>query len=155
MDNAADHPLSIVSNWPLAIWVRGSDWAYPGLETVHIVGIALVFGSLWIVDLRLLGAMRRFDAQALAAGILPWTLLGFALAAATGSLMFMSQAGELVSNRAFIFKMGLLCGAALNAGWLHSRGPLDPASRLTRFQAALSIVIWLGVILCGRMIAYV
>lgn len=153
MENAADS-LDALSRLPLAVWVRSAEWAYPGLETVHIVAIALVFGTLWLVDLRLLGLLGRIEARPLAATLLPWTLVGFALAAASGSLMFLSQAGDLIANRAFVAKLGLLTLAGLNAGLLHARGPLDPASRLTRVQALLSIVIWLGVILCGRMIAY-
>jgi hypothetical protein len=140
---------------PLSVWLRTSAWAYPSLEAVHIMAVALVFGTVWLVDLRLLGVLRRLDVRMLAASALPWTLVGFALAATTGGLMFMTQAGDLVSNRAFLAKMCLLLLAGINAAWLHLRGPLQASDPATRAQALASILIWVCVIVCGRMIAYV
>ncbi|MEC5399618.1 DUF6644 family protein [Uliginosibacterium sp. H1] len=147
--------LDALHQMPLAVWLRTSGWVYPALEAVHIVAIALVFGTLWIVDLRLLGAMRRIDLQLLARHVIPWTLAGFALAVCSGLLMFITQAGDLVGNRAFVIKMCLLFAAGTNAALLHSRGPLDDGDRLTHVQAIASLLIWLAVIACGRWIAYV
>lgn len=147
--------LDVLHQMPLAVWLRTSGWAYPVLETLHIVAIALVFGTIWLVDLRLLGVMRRIDLQLLARHVIPWTLAGFALAVCSGLLMFITQAGDLVSNRAFVIKMCLLFAAGTNAALLHSRGPLDDRDRLTHLQSLLSLCIWLAVIACGRWIAYV
>lgn len=138
----------------LAVWLRTS-LAYPVLETLHIIGLATLFGSLLIVELALLGLIRRLDVLPLARSILPWSLLGFMLAAATGLGMFLARAGELIANPAFFAKMLLIMAAGCNAAWLHSRGPLDASDRLTRLQAGLSLLIWLAVIACGRWIAYV
>ncbi|HSD38914.1 MAG TPA: DUF6644 family protein [Rhodocyclaceae bacterium] len=140
---------------PLSVWLRTSAWAYPSLEALHIMAVALVFGTVWLVDLRLLGLLRRLDTLTLAASALPWTLAGFALAATTGGLMFLTQADDLVSNRAFLTKICLLIAAGINAAWLHLRGPLQAGSPGTRAQALASILIWSCVIVCGRMIAYV
>lgn len=137
----------------LAVWLRTS-LAYPILESLHIIGLATLFGSLLIVELRLLGLLRHFEAGALARAVLPWTLLGFLLVAGTGLSMFFVRAAELIVNPVFLTKMLLVMSAGLNAAWLHSRGPLDPSSMLTRLQAALSLSIWLAVIVCGRWIAY-
>ncbi len=90
---------------------------------------------------------------------LPWVypalaFIGFSLAAATGLLIFASQAGELLGNRAFTLKMLLLLAAACNAAWFHGRGSLDKLDVLARVQMALSTLIWLAVVTCGRWIAY-
>lgn len=148
-------PLVALSQWGPIAWLKVNALAYPLLEVVHIVAIALVFGTLWIVDLRILGAMRVLPLQALASRLLPWTLVGFALAALSGLTMFATRADDLVSNTAFVTKMILLFAAGTNAGILHARGPLDERSALTRVQAALSLVIWVSIIFFGRWIAYV
>ena len=137
----------------LAVWLRTS-LAYPVLESLHLIGLATMFGSLLIVDLRLLGLIRHVEVVALARGVLPWTLLGFLLVAGTGLSMFFARAAELITNPVFLTKILLVMAAGLNAAWLHSRGPLDTASMQTRIQAALSLSIWLAVIVCGRWIAY-
>ena len=146
-------------NWPFAVWLRSAPLVYPTLEAIHIVSIAITFGSLWIVDLRLLGVrlfgMSSIDTNVLAKATLPWTLLGFTLAAIVGSLMFLARASEFISNGAFLIKMLLLFTAGTNAAILHSRGALDSASVTTRAQALFSILLWIGIIVCGRWIAYV
>jgi uncharacterized membrane protein len=144
-----------LQQWPFAIFVRESPWAYPTLEVVHLVGLALVFGTLWLVELRLLGRLREFEPTALARAALPWTLAGFALSVASGLLLFASRADEFIANPAFLAKMGLILAAGVNAAVLHTRGRLDPDRRATRIQAAASLVLWLAVIACGRWIAYV
>ena len=137
----------------LAVWLRTS-LAYPVLESLHIIGLATLFGSLLIVELRLLGLLRNLEGGAQSRAVLPWALLGFLLAAGTGLSMFFARAAELIANPVFLIKMSLVMSAGLNAAWLHSRGPLDGSSLKTRFQAALSLSIWLAVIMCGRWIAY-
>jgi hypothetical protein len=141
--------------WSLAEFIRTSPWAYPSLEIVHLVGLGLVFGTLWLVELRLLGIGRRLEVGALAATALPWNLIGFALSVISGLLLFASRAGELIANRAFLLKMGLIALAGVNAALLHTRGALDPGRPGTRVQAAASLLLWVGVIAAGRLIAYV
>ena len=62
-----------LQHWAPVAWLKASIYAYPVLEMVHIVGIALVFGTIWLVDLRLLGLLRGLDVTALARQVLPWT----------------------------------------------------------------------------------
>jgi len=150
-------PLQALDHWAPIVWLKTNVYAYPTLEVMHIVAIALVFGTIWIVDLRLLVRLRaldQLDVQALAKALLPWTLVGFMLAAATGLTMFVSRIGDLINNTAFIIKICLLFAAGTNAAILHARGRLDAENLLTRMQAALSIAIWLMVITGGRWIAY-
>jgi hypothetical protein len=146
-------------DWPFAVWLRSAPLVYPALEALHIIAIAITFGSLWLVDLRLIGirlfGLADFDANTLAKAALPWTLIGFTLAAIVGSLMFLARASDFINNSAFLIKMLLLFTAGTNAAILHSRGRLDPTSVFTRVQAAFSIAIWIAIIVCGRWIAYV
>ena len=80
--------------------------------------------------------------------------IGFGLAAASGLLMFASQAAELMANRAFVIKMGLLALAGANAGLFHARDGLTRLDALARLQTELSLGLWLGGIICGRWIGY-
>ena len=147
--------LEALNHWAPVVWLKINPYAYPSLEIVHIIGIALVFGTLWIVELRILGLLRPFDVNQLAKHVIPWTIAGFLLVAISGFTMFVSRAGDLINNPAFIAKMCLIFAAGTNAAVMHARGAIDPGVVLTRAQALLSIVIWVAVIACGRWIAYV
>ena len=129
-------------------------WAYPALEVLHIVGIALLVGNLVLLELRVFGRGAALPVADLARLSLGLAATGFALAAGSGLFMFASQPAELLANRAFTLKMLLLMGAGCNAAWFHTRGSLARLDGLARFQMLLSTAIWLAVITCGRWIAY-
>jgi hypothetical protein len=135
-------------------WLATHPWAYPALEALHIVGIALLLGSLVVFELRVFGFGAELPAPAVARLALPLTLAGFALAASTGSLMFASQPGELLTNRAFTIKLGLVMLAGLNAASFHARGGAARLDATARVLTLVSIGLWLAVIVCGRWIAY-
>jgi len=135
-------------------WIVSSPFVYPALESAHIVGIGLLLGSLVVFELRVWGLGRALEPAALAKLALPVTLAGFVLAASTGLVMFAAQAEEMLSNRIFVVKMLLVLAAGSNALWLHLRAGLAARDRLARVQTALSLGLWLGVIICGRWIAY-
>lgn len=142
--------------------LRESLWAYPAAETLHIIGLATLFGSVLIVDLRLLGINRGLSVSRLAWHALPWTVGAFLLVMVTGLLMFTAHASDLLDNRVFMLKMGLIGASGLNAALLHT-GAMSkvlawdvnvmPPMR-ARIAAMLSIVLWVIVIACGRMLAY-
>lgn len=134
--------------------LQTSPWAYPALEVVHLFGIALLLGNLVLLELRVFGLGAALPVPALARLSLTLAGAGFGLAAASGLLMFGTQPAELLANRAFTLKMLLLLLAACNAGWFHGRGSLHRLDALARAQMALSTLIWLGVLSCGRWIAY-
>ena len=134
--------------------LRAHVWAYPALEVVHIVGIALLLGNLMALEIRVWGGAAALPVKALARLSLGIALAGFALAAASGLLMFATQPAELLANRSFVLKMGLLTAAACNAAWFHGRGSLDKLDLVARVQMWVSTAIWLGVVACGRWIAY-
>lgn len=134
--------------------LQSHPWAYPALEAMHIVGIGLLLGNLVLLELRVFGRGQALPVQALARLSLAIAACGFSLAAATGLLMFATRPGELIANRFFVLKMGLLLAAACNAAWFHGRHSLDKLDALARIQMLLSTAIWLAVVFCGRWIAY-
>ncbi len=136
-------------------WIVAHPLAYPALEVLHIVGIALLVGNLVLLELRVWGLGGDLPVQPLARLALGLAVLGFALAGASGLLMFAAQAAELLANRAFVLKMGLLMLAGTNAAWFHGRGSLVRMDRTARLLTLVSTAIWLAVIACGRSIAYV
>jgi uncharacterized protein DUF6644 len=140
-------------------------WLYPSVETVHLVGIGLLFGSIAVLDLRLLGFSRSIPARKLASHVLPWTLGSFALIIPSGFLMFTAHATEFIGSPMFILKMMLILAAAVNAGIFHTtvfrsaavwdaeemrKLPPPPV----RAAAAISLLLWISVIACGRLLAY-
>ena len=129
-------------------------WAYPALEAVHITGIALLVGNLVLLELRLWGAVPDLPVRPLARLSLRVALAGFGLVALTGLAMFSAQPAELLANRAFVVKMALVALAGLNAALFHARDGLVRMDGLARVQTVLSLGLWLGVIICGRWIAY-
>jgi hypothetical protein len=134
--------------------LQSSAWAYPVLEVLHLLGVALLLGNLVLLELRVFGLGAAVPVQPLARLSLTLVAAGFGLAAASGLLMFGTQPAELLANRAFTLKMLLLLLAACNAGWFHGRGSLQRLDTLARAQLLVSMLIWLGVLTCGRWIAY-
>jgi hypothetical protein len=142
----------VVTN-PLA-WIATHAYAYPLLEALHIVGIALLLGNLLLFELRVWGFGAALPVQPLARLALTLVLAGFGLAACTGLLMFATRPLELIANRLFVAKMALLFVAGLNAAFFHARGGVARLDRTARLLCLLSLGIWLSVIFCGRWIAY-
>ncbi len=129
-------------------------WAYPALEVVHLAGISLLLGNLVLLELRVFGRGAALPVPALSRLALSVAVAGFALAGASGLLMFATQPQELLANRAFTLKMLLLSVAGLNAAWFHARRSLDRLDGTARALMAVSTVNWLAVLACGRWIAY-
>ena len=135
-------------------WIVSHPIAYPVLEVLHIVGIALLLGNLVLLELRVWGLGAELPVQPLARLALGLSLLGFGLVGASGLLMFAGQPAEMLANRIFVIKMGLVMLAGLNAAWFHARGSLQLLDREARVQTLVSTGLWLAVIICGRWIAY-
>jgi hypothetical protein len=155
--------LTALQNLEPVAALRASRWAYPLVNSAHIVGLSLLFGAILPLDLRLLGAWRGVPLHLLARVLLPVAMAGLALAAASGFLMFAVSATKYVATPVFLAKLMLIAAAVANAlllrlapAWTLARVPdLDapPAARL-KLAAGLSLTLWLAVILCGRFIAY-
>lgn len=130
-------------------------WAYPMLEVVHLIGVALILGNLVLLEMRVFGCASNLPIEPLARLSLGLVGVGFGLAVVTGLLMFGTQPGELLANRVFTAKMALIMLAGCNAGWFHARRSLQLQDTTARVSMLLSMVIWILVITCGRWIAYV
>jgi hypothetical protein len=142
--------------------MRKSAWMYPIVEIVHIVGFVVLVGSVVMFDLRVLGLGRGLAVTALARHLLRWAWGGLLLVVPAGVMMVSAHATEFTTNPAFLLKLGLIATAAANMVFFHlvpyrsvgiwDNGGNAPGS--ARASAALSILIWIGVISCGRLIAY-
>lgn len=136
----------------LAQAMKHSSWLYPTVETMHIWGIGMLFGSVVIMDCRVLGLGNKLNLSDLSRlGILV-AFIGFGLAVLTGSLMFITQASELIGSRLFILKMCLIFLLLANAIVLRMR---TVTNGISKAQALFSLVGWACVIGMGRWLAYV
>lgn len=147
----------------LADNIRENDVLFPLIESVHVVAICLVVGSVLAVDLRLLGlASTSRPVSRVIEGILPLTWAAFAVALASGSLLFISNATKYLENGYFVAKMFLIAAAGLNMAIFHLVNGKDlkrwENERRLPFQAklagGLSIVLWIAVVACGRWIGF-
>jgi hypothetical protein len=145
---------------PFSQAFRHSAWAYPLVEVIHISGFVLLVGAVFVFDLRALG-LGSVPLRQLARSTLPWSVAALALVVPSGLMLFLADPNAIIQNPAFVAKLSLLGMAGLNAAAFHV-GPYqrikdsDLALPLTgRVQAGLSMLLWVAVIGCGRMIAYV
>jgi hypothetical protein len=155
-------PIGAVEGSALGQAMRQWLYLYPAVETVHITGIALLFGSIAVLDLRLLGLSRDIPVRKLAAHVLPWTAASFLLIVPSGLAMFTAHAMEFIDNPVFAIKMCLILAGGTNAALLHAGAMRGAASwdagvmppPAARIAAAASLLIWMSVIACGRLLAY-
>jgi hypothetical protein len=147
-----EHALAALAASALGRAMRGSFWLYPTVNVGHVLGAATLFGMILAADLRLLGLGRALPADAVLRFTLPWAWGGFALAALTGPLLFAAHPLVVAADPFFRIKLALLLVARLNMLAFQRIGRLT--GRAHRASAALSIAAWLGVLVCGRSIAY-
>ena len=142
--------------------MRENLWLYPSVEIVHIAGLAILVGAVVMFDLRVLGISKGIPVRALARHVLPWSVAALLLIVPSGLAMFSAHAGDFLNNRAFQLKMALLITAGMNAAYFHT-GPYQsvkewdvdvPAPLAARISVTFSIVLWLSIIACGRLLAY-
>ncbi|HXZ91735.1 MAG TPA: DUF6644 family protein [Burkholderiales bacterium] len=154
-------PLAAIESLPLAVALRAPGALHDVVAIVHLTGVALLVGSVAVLDLRLLGLSRTIPVRRLAAHVLPWTAASFLLIVPSGLLMFLARAGELIGSPLFALKMMLILAGGTNAALFHAgtfRGVerwdtqvAPPAA--ARTAAAVSLVVWLAVLACGRLLA--
>jgi hypothetical protein len=154
-----------LSKWLGATWLSSqlqtAGWIIPTLQTIHILGVAVLFSSAILLDLRLLGALLRDAAPGeVAQRFLPVLQPALLVLLTTGSLLIVGEPRRTLLNPTFYLKMALLLAAiALTVGlrraiarafWSDGQG-----RRLAgRLAAALSVLAWCGVVIAGRWIAY-
>ena len=148
---------------PLGIGIAESLWAFPMIETLHVIALVTVFGTIVIMDLRLLGLASTYvPVSRMSADTLKWTWIGFVTAAITGSLLFVSKASTYMVNPYFLTKMGLMVLAGLNMLFFHFvtyktvdqwDGLASPPTAV-KASAIISLLIWIVIVFCGRAIGF-
>ena len=148
---------------PVGDFVAVSAWAFPALESAHVIALVLVVGTIMIMDLRLLGlASKSCAVTELSSDTLPWTWGAFALAVITGLLLFTSNASGYAANPFFVWKMVLIVLAGINMAIFHvftwksvHNWDVDcavpPAGKVA---GALSLIFWITVVAFGRWIGF-
>jgi len=146
-----------------AAWVASvvidNPWAWPTNETLHFIGLTLVFAVVLPLNLRVLGLMRSVPFPALHR-LLPWAMLGFVINAVTGMMFFIAAAEQYTLNPAFYWKIACLVAAGANIlyltgvddVWKVGEGATAPA--IARAVAASSLVLWFGVVFWGRLMPF-
>jgi hypothetical protein len=146
----------------LAVAMRQWLWLYPIVEIVHIVGFVVLVGAAVMFDLRLLGLSRHLPVTGMAQHLLPWARASLILVLPSGLLMFIAHATEMAANPAFRLKLACLVAAGLNAHLFH-RGifasvnvwnQASTAPTMAKIAALVSLVLWVCIITCGRLLAY-
>ncbi len=143
-------------------WVVGSAYIWPTMEILHFVGLSLLLGSILVIDLRLAGFIRQLSVAS-TTRLLPLAAIGFSINLITGSLFFIGDPARYSINIGFQIKMMLVVLAGLNALWFYFTIEPDISGwdahgdtpRLAKIIGIASLVTWLSILLCGRLIPYV
>ena len=157
---ASSRPELIETVTIVASFVIDNPWVWPGSETLHFIGLSLLFGIILMVNLRMLGVIRNVPFAAMHR-LLPWGMLGLAINTATGMLFFIAKPEQYTYNIAFQWKVVFLMLAGANLlfltvfddAWIFGEGD-EPAAPV-KLVAACSIFLWVGVIFFGRMLPYI
>lgn len=159
-----DEPSSLLAalgGWPGARALRASWVAYLLVNAAHILGIALLLGSILVLDARLLGALRAVPLAVLGPLNARVAAAGAVLAIVTGLWLFTVRPAEYAANPAFQIKLALLAAALANVALQHANPAYGraltgaPAGIGVKLSAAASALLWLGVLVAGRTIGFV
>ena len=146
-----------ISDTPLAAWVNSSAYIWPALESTHFVSLCVLIGSLLIIDLRLVGFYRERCASTVQT-LVRLSLAAFAVNFATGMLFFAGNTPKYLNNPAFELKLILIILAGMNAVFYKLRlsqlVDTDEVTPSSICVGAISLFLWTGVIVCGRMITF-
>lgn len=149
--------LAALEGSAFATSLRGSTFVYPLVNTAHILGIALLFGAIVPLDLRLIGAWRRVPVPVIAHVLVPVAGTGLGIAVVAGALLFSARATEYAASGLFQAKMAVLVLALVNLAAVHALGFTRDMAEPHRLRALLgvgSVGAWAVVILLGRLVGY-
>ncbi|RWB30067.1 MAG: hypothetical protein EOQ42_13135 [Mesorhizobium sp.] len=151
-----DELLAGVEQLALVRALKASFVAYPIVNALHIMSIGALLTSVWLMDLRVLGAFRSLPYAAFIALLRRTAFAAFAGALVTGSLLFSVRASEYAAMPIFLAKMTLilLAGANFLAFMRRAKGGDEPAGRTVTILAVLSMVLWTSVLFAGRFIGF-
>jgi hypothetical protein len=153
--------LEWLQGTPVGVMVAESLWAYPTFETMHTIGMAMLIGSLGLINLRVLGYKPELPIMG-TRQLLPLAWIGFTLNAISGTMLFTSDAVYFFDSYTFRIKIVLIILGGINAALLGRRifqeapAGTAPAEAIggAKWLAATSLVFWFGAIIAGRLIAY-
>jgi hypothetical protein len=140
-------------------FVTDTRWMWPTCETLHFIGLSLLIGVAFLVDLRVLGVVKGVSFASLHR-LLPWAALGFGVNVITGMLFFVGIPGQYIHNTTFYWKMALVMLAGLNAVYFTlleepwELGPKEDAPLTAKIAAASAMLLWVGVMYCGSMLPF-
>lgn len=146
--------LISIENSGVGVWIRESLWGYPIVLSCHAIGMAIVVGTFTMVDIRVLGFARGIPFTAFKR-LLTIGWLGFLLNLISGCLLFTGDAQRFFFQGVFEIKMGLIILGGM-VMWLLVRAlKVDAESARVKYMAALSMALWFGAIIAGRLTAYI
>jgi hypothetical protein len=152
------------------IWIDGtaasafmaeSWWAWRAAESLHFIGLSLLIGTVGMFDLRMMGLVKRVPLSALHR-MVPWGVFGYLINVSTGILFFAGFPDQYMYNPSFQIKMMFMAMAGINVlvfylvvyGKIKALGPEDDAPRAARIIGLVSLLCWMGVITCGRLLTF-
>jgi uncharacterized membrane protein len=143
----------------IGMFVTGHTWVWPTSETLHFVGLCMLFTVVLIVDLRMLGMVKSVPYSAVYQ-LLPIGILGFGINLITGVLFFLGAPEQYIHNKVFYWKMVFVVLGGLNVlyfmledeVWEVGRG--DDAPLASKIAAASAIFLWVAVLYCGHMLPF-
>lgn len=164
--SAIDPPGAASAQWTLGLsaakvgkFVTGVKWVWPTLQTLHFMGLTILMGVVFIVDLRILGAIKNVSFVAVHR-LLPWGILGFGLNLLTGMCYFIATPFQYTQNPTFYWKIALVMLAGANAIYFTvfddpwNLTPGGEATLKTKMMALSAAVLWIGVMFCGLMLPF-
>lgn len=151
--------LAMLSGSAIKAYVLERPFLWAAAETLHFIGLSMLFGVVLLIDLRMMGALKRIPFSALH-NLLPWAVLGFVINTITGMMFFVAAYDQYTRNAVFHWKFLLILLAGANAlyftvvdeTWTMEAGQDAPAR--AKFVAMSAVLLWIGVIYCGRMLPF-
>ena len=135
------------------------QWMWAACETLHFIGLSLLLGVVFLVDMRILGVIKGVSFASLHR-LLPWAALGFGVNVITGMLFFVGIPLQYIHNKSFYWKLALVLLAGLNAVYFTTLeepwvlGPKEDAPVTAKIAAASAMILWVGVMYCGSMLPF-
>lgn len=147
--------FQFIESLPIITAFRGSIWAYPIVSWMHVLGISILFGSIFGADLGLLGVAPHLSPRPVQSTLSRIGIFGFCVTTISGTVLLAPAIREYVTNGYFAIKMIVILLAGINALILYRVfHKIETGSKLVTISAGISIVLWLTVLFCGRMLAF-
>jgi hypothetical protein len=149
---------------PLSVTIQSVSWIIPTVQTIHILCVAIIVTYSAMLDLRLMGVAGKSRSIArMTRDAMPWTWSALTALATTGTILIIAEPARELTNAAFWLKMSLLAvGIALTFVIQRGVGKNEDywessvsRRRMARLMAAVSILLWISVVSCGRWIGYI